>query len=88
MSSRSSTWVGVAIGAFVLSVTSGNATMSAVLAADHPGEERRVPNVDSRTWSKLEQVQELIKSEEYADALSTLERWSRDRGATTRTNSA
>lgn len=74
MGFRSLMKIGAAIGVVVLSVSGGNPFASVVAhAADRAGEERRVPHVDSRTWRKLQQVQDLIKSEEYADATSTLE---------------
>lgn len=67
-------WVGAAIGLFVLGVTWHNPiTSAATFAADRTDDERRVPPVDSRTWKKLEQVQKLLKSEQFADAVSTLE---------------
>ena len=71
---RSFAKIGTAIGFFVLSVGGGNPFASVVAqAADRASEERRVPHVDSKTWKKLQQVLGLIESEEYTDALSTLE---------------
>ena len=66
--------IGAAVGAIVLGVSGGNPFASVVAhAADCAVEARQVPHVDSKTWKKLQQVQELIESEEYADAISTLE---------------
>ena len=81
-------WVGAAIGLFVLGVTWHNPiTSAATFAADRTDDERRVPLSTRGLGRKLEQVQQLLKSEQFADAVSTLETMvSRD--ATTRTNSA
>lgn len=66
--------IGAAVGVFVLGSIGGNPFASVVAhATDREREERQVPHVDSKTWGKLQQVEELIKSEEYADATSTLE---------------
>ncbi|MDE0190264.1 MAG: tetratricopeptide repeat protein [Gammaproteobacteria bacterium] len=74
MRPRTLRWVGAAVGLFVLGATWHNPiTSTATFAADRTDDERRVPPVDSRTWKKLEQVRKLIKSEQFADAASTLE---------------
>ena len=74
MRPRTLPWVGAAVGLFVLGAIWHNPiTSTATFAADRTDDERRVPPVDSRTWKKLEQVQKLIKSEQFADAASTLE---------------
>lgn len=56
--------VAAAIGGIMLAGTWANPT-DVSFAGERAAAERRVPHVDSKTWRKLEQVQELIKSEEY-----------------------